>query len=713
MKNLVSFLFVLLSGIIYSQSSDAILMTIGDTKVTVSEFTSVYNKNNTRDQNTKESVDKYVDLFVNFKLKVKEALELKMDTVSSFIYELGTYRKQLAQPYLTDKDVNEKLITEAYDRLKTEVRASHLLVRVEENALPKDTLEAYTCIMLIRDVIIGKEISSTQINNYDNILKKSLNLTKTSSHDDSLIYKAKIDAIRALAAKQKYKGDDKFKVIASLTVPNKDIVSLNSGVKEKVLSDDPSAKDNGGDLGYFTALQMVYPFESAAYNTKPGEVCMPIRTRFGYHIIKVVDKRPAQGQMLAAHIMVRTNEKMSSEDLEKAKAKIDELYAKVKAGEDFALLAKGYSDDKTSGAKGGELPWFGTNQMPYDFEQAAFALQNNGDITAPFQTKFGWHIVKRIDKKGLASYDEMKGELKNKISKDSRSQAGRKSLIEKIKKENNFKEDLKARNEFYKVVDTTFFEGVWTADKADKLNKTLFNLSDKNFTQKDFALYIQSHQTKRPKANINMIVDALYKDFVDESCIVFEESRLEQKYPEFKALMQEYKEGILLFELTDKKVWSKAVKDTVGIKEFHQKNKESYKWDERADATIYTCKDAEIAAKLRKMLKKNKTEKEIIDELNKTSQLNVQTESKLFNKGENKMVDANWNPAISADQKGEGGKIVIIHVKKLVPPQPKAFAEAKGLITADYQNYLEKEWIESLKQKYKVEINRDVLSTIK
>ena len=266
--------------------------------------------------------------------------------------------------------------------------------------------------MLIRDVVMGKDISTAQVNAYDVILKKSINLTKASSHSDSVIYKAKLDAIKTLAAKQKYNGSDKFKYIASLMVSNKDLVSLAKGEKEKVLSDDPSAKENGGDLGYFTVMQMVYPFESAAYNTKPGDVSMPVRTRYGYHIIKAVDKRKAKGEVTVAHIMVKTAEKMTADDSLKAKTKVDELYAKVKAGEDFAQLAKTYSDDKSSGAKGGELPMFGPGRMPIEFEQASFALQTNGDVSMPFVTKYGWHIVKRLSKKEPTTYDEMKGELK-------------------------------------------------------------------------------------------------------------------------------------------------------------------------------------------------------------------------------------------------------------------------------------------------------------
>lgn len=631
---------------------DPVLLTVGKSQVTKSEFENVYHKNNTKDDNTRESLEKYLELYINFKLKVQEAEELGMDTAASFRDELKGYRKQLAQPYLTDKDVNEKLLKEAYDRMQWDVRASHILVKVGENALPKDTLEAYNKIMKIRQRIL--------------------------------------------------KGEN-FSKVAS----------------EKGVSDDPSAKDNGGDLGYFTALQMVYPFESVAYKTPVGEISMPVRTRYGYHIIKVVDKRPAQGEILVAHIMVKTPEKMSATDSINAKNKIEELYAKLQKGEDFAELAKTYSDDKPSAKKGGELPWFGTNRMPLEFEQASFALKNNGDYSEPVKTKYGWHIIKRLDKKKPATFEEAKNELKAKVGKDSRSQQGRQSLIAKLKKEYSFTEakDKKGRfaalEAFYPLIDTTYFEGKWDSKKAAALNKPLFTLHGKAYTQADFTKFLETRQSKRPKTDIKELVNNMYRQFVDETIIAYEESRLEAKYPEFRALMQEYRDGILLFELTDKKVWSKAVKDTVGLKAFYEKNKENYKWDERADATIYTAADEKTTKEVRKMIAKKKTEKQILEAINKTSQLNLQTESKIFQKGENSLVDANWNPGISADKKLENGKVTFVVVHKLMKPEVKTFNEAKGLVTADYQNHLEKEWLEELRRKYKVNVNKEVLSSVK
>ncbi len=681
-----------------AQISEPVIMTINNKPVYKSEFENVYKKNSGKEI-TKEqkSVKEYVDLFSTFKMKVFEAEELGLDTNSSFKTELAGYRRQLAAPYLTDKNVNDALIQEAYDRMKTEIKASHILIRIEEDALPKDTLEAYTRLMMIRDAALGKNPSSAKIAEHEALLKKSSSaLTKNTSHNDSVAYKAKSDAIKNLASYAA--GTDKFGAIAKRT------------------SEDPSAVENSGDLGYFTSLQMVYPFENAAYKTNVGEISMPIRTRFGYHIIKVVDKRASQGEILTSHIMVKFAKDMGEKEKANLKTKIDEIYTKLKAGEKFEDLARQFSDDKPSAEKGGQLQWFGSSRMPIEFEKAAFALKANGEYSEPFTTAYGWHIVMRNDKKGLAPFDEMKGDLKQRIGKDTRTQAGKSSLIEKIKKENGFKDNAVARNEFAKVLDSSIYQGRWEASKASKLgNKELFVLGGKTFTQNDFASYIETHQTTRPQIDNNMFIQQSYKEFVNETVINFEDSKLESKYPEFRNLLKEYRDGILLFDLTEQKVWGKAVKDTVGLKSFYEKNKNNYLWDERADVTTYKCVNDKVAKEVRTLLKKKKDEKTIVETVNKTSQLNVTAESITYLKGENKAVDAVWKEGVFADNIKEGtdGKSTVLVINKIMPKTPKTINEAKGLITADYQNYLEKEWLSYLKNKYSVAVKDDVLSTVK
>ena len=648
--SLLSSLIVANITVFGQSNNDAVLMTIGDKKISKAEFETIFHKNTEKKDNSspEKSLKEYLEMFINFKLKVLDAEAMGMDTSANFNNELKGYRKQLAQPYLTDNEVNESLMKEAYDRMKTEVRASHILIKVDETSLPKDTLIAYNKIMKISERIM--------------------------------------------------KGEDFAKVAAST-------------------SEDPSAKDNAGDLGYFSALQMVYSFETAAFTTPLNQVSTPVRTRFGYHILKVYDKRPARGQIQVAHIMIKAPANSPKEDSIAAKNKIEEIYTKVKAGEDFGKLAEQFSDDKNSAKKGGELPWFGTGRMVPDFENAAFGLEKNGDISAPIKTQYGWHIIKKMDKKDIQKYDEMKTDLKTKIAKDSRSQRTRESLVAKIKKENNFKEDLKAKNEFVKLIDKSFFEGKWKADVAKNFTKTMFNLNDKIYTQQDFAKYLESKQTKRSEQASQLLINNLYSNFVGDICINYQDANLEKRFPEFRALLNEYRDGILLFELTDKKVWGKAIKDSVGLQKYYNDNKSHFMWGERVDATIYTCANEDIAKQTRKLVKKAKKKKMSNDMIfkivNAKSQLNLRTESNKYSKGDNEIIDGTpWVAGISENIK-KNNQIIFVQINNKLAPEPKSLNDAKGLVAAEFQTFLEKEWINGLKKKYQVTINDEVLSTVK
>lgn len=646
---------------------DSILLRIDGKPVTIAEFERIYKKNNTKDNTIDaKSIEEYLELFINFKLKVTEAEKTGLDTSKSFKTELSGYRKQLAKPYLVDKDIDEGLLKEAYERMQSDVHASHILIKLDPGAAPKDTLEAWNKI---------------------------------------------------LKARKRVTDGESFDAVA------------------KEVSEDPSAKDNAGNLGYFTAFQMVYPFESAAFNTKPGEISMPFKTNFGYHILKVHDKRKASGEIKTAHIMVITPKGTSPEDEEKAKKRIFDIHEKLKAGEDFTKVAKENSDDKGTASKGGDLPWFGTGRMVPEFEQAAFALKNNGDISAPVKTSFGWHIIKRIEKRDVGNYEDVKADIKNKISKDERADRSRQAVIAKLKKDYSYKEFTNApvpvkgkqaknvkptekRNldDFYTVVTDSIFNGKWSLEEASKLQKNLFSIGDSIYTQQDFSKYLLKYNRKGQKMNITEFVDSKFKEFTDAKIIKYEEDRLENKYPDFRYLMNEYHDGILLFELTDRMVWSKAIKDSVGLKDFYEKNKTKYTWDTRYDLKVFQCKNEKIFKKAFSLFtdeKKKLGAEEIMKSVNKKDTTDmVAGEKGLFLKGDNKIVDAKADllkdkPVFTG---ADGNKIIQI---KRVDPQPKSLDEAKGLITADYQTFLEDQWIKDLRNKYKVEVFKETLKTIK
>ena len=662
MKNIVGLVVVMifLGGTLLAQKAEEVLMTIGGDPVSIGEFENIYNKNNSNLQEENEqSLDDYVDLFINFKLKVKEATVLKMDTDKAFINELAGYRKQLAKPYLEDREITEQLIKEAYDRMKFDIKAKHILVVLPSDPTPADTMKAY----------------------------------------------AKIKVLRQKATK---KNADFEKIMLESKTPDK--------AKDKEVIAE--------DLGYFTAFQMVYNFETAAFSTPVGEVSKVIRTRFGYHILKVFDKRESRGEIKAAHIMVSTPKAMTADQAVQKKAKIDEIYGKLKAGEDFKQLAKLYSEDKGSSKRGGELPWFGSGRMVEEFETAAFALKADGDIAAPINTKYGWHIIKRVERKETKSFEDSENEIKNKIAKDGRSTKSKSSLIAKIKADGGYKIDETSLQAFYKAVDESYTQGNWVAEGAKDLQGIMFTLTDekytktsKNITQQEFAEYLQKTQRRYAKVSKDEFIQEAFKSFCDEACIDFENGLLEAKYIDFKLLMREYNDGILLFELMDNKVWSKAVKDSAGLANFFELNKSNYMWGQRANASTYTCENIEIAAMAKKLIKKQSkkgyTDDYIMEQLNVDSQLNCSIEGDKYQKGDNEELDkVKWEKG-TYDLSAPEGKVKFVNIKVVMDPMPKLLSECKGLVTADYQKYLEEEWIKELRTKYVVKVNEDVLAKVK
>ena len=655
-KGIITVAALILGLQVWSQNTDQVLMNVAGENITKSEFLGVYQKNNTKGEAIdKKSLDEYLDLFINFKLKVKAAEVLGLDTIKSFRDELGGYRKQLAQPYLIDENANMALLDEAYKRKGEDIRASHILIRVDKNALPADTLASYNKVMQLRKMLL--------------------------------------------------KGENFAKLAAET-------------------SDDQSAKDrqqegrtipgNKGDLGYFTVFDMVYPFESGAYKTKIGEVSMPIRSEFGYHLIKVIDRKPAMGKAQIAHILFLFPKNATAADSAAVKSKAASAYKKLAEGTDFAAVAKEFSEDKGTADKGGVLPWFGVNRMVPEFIENIGKLKQAGDYSAPFQTSFGWHIIKFIEQKPIGTFEENKTDLKQKLTKNDRSVKSEESFVAKLKKEYTFTQEIKARDEFYTVVTDSVFKNTWKASAAAALTKKLFSIGQKIYTQQDFAKYLESKQKNAVGLSIPAFVNSTYNSFVTESCMAYEDSQLEVKYPDFKALMSEYHDGILLFDLTDQKVWTKAIKDTTGLKEFYEKNKNDYMWPERLDASILSFTNAKAIKSARKLVKKGLSDEQILSRLNHDSTIVVTIEHRKYMKGDKPLIDGiAWQKGVTSDMATDSMSTGFVVVHGVLAPEPKLLGEAKGLITADYQNYLEKEWIATLRDKYPVTVNREVLNSIK
>ena len=645
-----------------AQSSKTVL-TIDQEQVSISDFEHIYKKNNNETTITKEGLNEYMHLFVKFKLKVMEAEALGMDTVSDFTRELAGYRKQLSRPYLVDTELLDELVQEAFNRQQEDVRARHILITVGVNAVPEDTIRAWNRINKLRDKVLA--------------------------------------------------GED-FETVA----------------RSKGGSDDPSVVQNGGDLGWFTAFQMVFPFEEEAYNTEVGKVSDIVRTRFGYHFLEVTGRREARGEIHTAHIMVRVTDTKNKALLETGKTQIDAVNQFLKNGESFESLALKYSDDESSKSKGGVLPWFGAGKMVEEFEDAAFALENDGDISEPFMTSYGWHIVKRLGYKKPQSFEEVEKSLRKKVSRDVRAEVTKTSFIKKLKSEYKYR-IFPARVNNLRIaansIDSVFQKGhPLVISKSSDLEgicipfekKTLFSIDSYNTTVGEFVEFANTVKIRNIEKGGDAVIDDLIQRFSDEKLIAHEDSKLEEKHDDFRLLINEYHDGILLFELTDKMVWSKAVKDSAGLVTFHANNTNEFMWGERLDFSAYTCENDQIASQVENALKNGESVRELRESMLKDQPLAIKIEEGLFLKGSNNWADSlfvsksngTFDEGANIIKLPAGGDaIVVMDVRGFVPETPKTLEEARGQVIASYQDHLEVEWVETLLKKYSVNVNEEVL----
>jgi len=653
MKAILSKLILLIflsQVIVQAQKKDQTLFQINGNPVKVSEFEYIYNKNNGKEANySKTSLDEYLTLYIKFKLKVQAARDMHLDTIPSLIKELEGYRQQLTTNYLNDKEVVDKLAREVYERQKKDILIAHILISVNPGANPVDTLKAYNKAM------------------------EAYNLLKSNKDFQ--------------AAAKKY-------------------------------SEDKNTSNQGGYLGWFTAMlpDGFYGLESKIYSMNNGDFSTPLRTKLGYQIIQVIDSRVARRKMEAAHILIRKGLKSKPDEL--AKQKIDSIYNAIKGGASFEELARIYSQDLTTNLIGGNIGFFGINQFEASFEDAAFSIPRDGDITKPIETSIGWHIIKRLRKEEELPYERAKRKIQADIQRDSRFKQAQGSLIEKIKMEAGYKEEPKALENLAGIMDSTFFTYKWSAPEKIK-NETIASVGKNILSTTELIDYIKANARQRVQfsddKNIRTALKNLLNEFVSQKCLQYEESRLEDKYPDFKALMREYREGILLFEATKIVVWDRASDDTSGLKLFYEKNKENYKWDERAviqTINIDTTNE-KIATKIYNYIKKKGIAKAIDKFDAKKNFISFQK-----NVVEKKNQESYTGLQFSKDymtvlqKSGTTGTFTFKKVDDILPKAYKSIDEARGFIIADYQDYLEGIWINELKNRYKVEIDQEALSTL-
>lgn len=609
------------------------LFTINKKSTSVDEFIYLYKKNhpNKSTDFTPEKIEEYLNLFINFKLKVEEARSMGMDTTKAFEREFSQYKEELRKPFLPDAALTDSLVKLTYSRLKEEIKVAHLLINLKPEASPEDTLKVYQQITAIRNEII--------------------------------------------------KGKD-FKTAALQ------------------YSEDPSVKINQGDLGYFTALQMVFPFENAAYATRVGEVSLPVRTRFGYHLLFVEDRRPSRGEVEVSHIMIRTGE---DKDNAKAKNLVFDIYDQLQANVGWDDLCKQFSDDPGSKDNGGRLKPFSVGQMASvpEFEKMAFALTKPGEVSDPFQTQYGWHIIRLERIIPLAEYDVLAPTLKGRVNRDERTQLTKLAWQARLREEFGFSEVNSVKSKIFSFADSTLNKGSWKAPAWPSAGKEiLFSLSGKPVKASQFMEYMVKNQRMNSMLP-EKYMDQLYNNFVDASILTLQEEKIKQKNPEYVFLLKEYYEGILLFEIMEKEVWNKASQDSVGQQKYYAAHASEYQAGERIKASLYSSDNKAFVSILQPLLLQG-DEKKILEAVIANK---VKYESGFY-KREDKAVFNKVTWAAGVHPAENNGMYYLAWFKDILPPGTMSFEEARPEVISDYQTYLEKNWVEQLKKKYPVKVDK-------
>ena len=641
MKQLITAIFFCLSVTVFAQiDKKDVLFTVDDESIMASEFVRVYNKNLdlVKDESQKD-VDAYLELFINYQLKVKEAKRLELDKDAKYIREFSNYKSQLTKNFMSDSKVTETLVKEAYDRSTMDISASHVLIRIEESET--DTTQVYNRLLELRKRIINEGYAPVQ--------------------------------------KEVHNGKTVF----------------------------------AEDLGFFSAFKMVYAFETVAFNTKVGEVSMPFRTRFGYHIVNVTGKRPSLGEVTVAHIMVSKNQKDS---LLNPETRIKEIYKKLQQGEKFQSLAKQFSDDKSSSSKGGALsPFTGGQLGSKEFEDMAFSLNKKDEVSEPFKTDFGWHIVKLIDKKGIQPYEEVKAVFENKVKRDSRSQLINSSLAKQLDETYKVADNKEALSYFTSIINDNFFKQAWIVPIDIEQEKAFITIGTKTMTYGDFAqhLFKKQREYANKSMSANALVNGVYSKFKEDQIIQYHKDNLEFENEDFAHVLKEYRDGLLLFDLMEKQVWNAASKDSVGLNAYYENHKNDYMWEDRVDAVILSSANEKMINKAIKLLNKGTAIETIEAELNQDEAQNIISTKDVFEFGNQALPKGfEFKKGTSEIYKHNDAYHVIL-VDSVMPKSIKTLSESRGRVVSDYQNQIEKDWIKSLNERYSVKVNKKVLKKVK
>lgn len=645
---LLTLILFFLSASVIAQ--DPVIMKINGKDVTKSEFDYIYNKNNNEEVIDKKTLEEYVELFKNFKLKVTEAEAQSLDTLPTFKKELADYRAQLAKPYLANPTPDESLIQTEYDRMNELVEIAHIMVLFPQNVvnnqsvqlLPSDTLAAYK----------------------------------------------KINQVYSLLRKGK-----KFDTL----------------VKEYSDDQNPKSAEIPGYIGWVSGM-MLYPvLEDAAFTTEVGKFSKPVRTTYGYHIVKVLNKKPNPGQIHASHILLRFPENPTNEQKKEIQVRMNEIYQKVLNGEDFAELAREHSEDG-SASRGGDLGWFGYGAMVKEFENASFGLSEINDVSEPFASPFGYHIVKLLDRKPVDPIEDKRAEIISKLSSGGFFSRLYKPEIDELKKQNSFVRNEEAYNSLMLSANELFPLNELYIEKYADSDQTLFSAGGQNIPVSEFISYIQKKNRSQQWVSVDYLKEKL-DAFEYDQLLEVENQTLESKYPDFRNLMREYHDGILMFEISNKEVWNRASEDTEGLENFFQQTQNNYTWSEpHYKGYVVLVKDAATKKKIQKEIKKMKPEDAIeymLENYKVGSVSYVKIEKGLYKKGDNLYVDEAVFKGNKVTEYPENFQTFFVMGKTL--ESPESYVDVRGQVITAYQDYLEEQWLKKLNEKYSVEIYKDAL----
>ncbi|MBP5717114.1 MAG: peptidylprolyl isomerase [Bacteroidales bacterium] len=621
-----------------AKEKSPVVMTINGQDVTRTEFEYFYNKNNEQDVAEEKTFDEYVELFVNYKLKVQEALSRGIDTTQAYKDELAGYRKQLAEPYLENKNWKKQAIDEIIANRKYEVHAAHILISLDEKATPRQIAEA----------------------------------------------QAKLDSVKMQLA-----NGASFDSLA------------------RAVSQDPSAVRNGGDLGYFSPLMMVYPFEEAAFNTPVGQY-VQCRSQFGLHLLNIIDKRESQGEVLVAHIMKMFPRNLPKQlAMQQTRQGIDSIYGRLQAGEDFAALAKKCSEDQYTAQNGGAYPWINSSaRFPQEWLDVAFNLKP-GEYSQPFATDFGWHIMKQLDRRAEAPTDSATlAQLEMQIERDP----ARKAHYVKLQ------EELWMANEGLKVNEKAL------ADKKNR-KKVAMTIGKQKYTAQQFDDFCAAQYGEEasfvPQAEA---LDAWKRAEIN----AYMDANLESKYAEFRNLYKEYHDGILLFDVASEAVWDKAANDTLGLRKFFADHKSKYNWDKPhfKGAFIECAEDELLVAALKKIYDNCNDIQECANQVRATiltdTILTPNPKSPRFHivnglyaPGDNNTVDRERLGLDIPANEPRANMPIRMTYGRVLADGPEELEDVRGAVVTDYQDYLEEEWCKQLRAKFPVILNQKELDKIK